>query len=43
MGKPVELKDIACTIIGITRPGFHGLRTGGTAAKTVFLPNGTHT
>lgn len=32
VGKTVQLKDVACTIIGVTRPGFHGLRTGGTAA-----------
>src|SRR5215472_8562700 len=33
LGKRVQLKDVACTIIGIARPGFRGLRTGGTAAK----------
>ena len=33
VGKTVELKDVACTIIGVTRPGFRGLRTGGTAAS----------
>src|SRR6202012_3885267 len=40
-GKQVQLKDVACTIIGITRPGFHGLRTGGTAAK-ITLPAQWH-
>jgi len=33
VGKTVQLKDVACTIIGVTRPGFRGLRTGGTSAK----------
>jgi predicted permease len=33
LGKQVQLKDVYCTIIGIARPGFRGLRTGGTAAK----------
>ena len=41
LGKPVQLKDVACTIIGITRPGFHGLRTGGTAAK-ITIPAQWH-
>lgn len=33
IGKTVQLKDIACTIIGVARPGFRGLRTGGAAAR----------
>ncbi|KAA6458254.1 ABC transporter permease [Acidobacteria bacterium AB60] len=33
LGKKVQLKDVACTIIGIARPGFRGLRTGGAAAR----------
>ncbi len=33
LGKRLRLKDVTCTIIGISRPGFRGLRTGGTAAK----------
>ena len=33
LGKRLQLKDVTCTIIGISRPGFRGLRTGGTAAK----------
>lgn len=33
LGKRAQLKDVECTIIGIARPGFRGLRTGGTAAK----------
>jgi predicted permease len=37
LGKPVQLKDVACTIIGVTRPGFRGLRTGGTGA-TITIP-----
>jgi hypothetical protein len=39
--KPVQLKDVACTIIGIARPGFRGLRTGGTAAK-ITIPAQWH-
>ena len=41
VGKRIELKDIACTIIGISRPGFRGLRTGGTAAK-ITIPAEWH-
>lgn len=41
LGKRVELKDVACTIIGISQPGFHGLRTGGTAAK-ITIPAQWH-
>ena len=33
VGKTVQLKDVTCTIIGVARPGFRGLRTGGTAGK----------
>jgi MacB-like periplasmic core domain len=33
VGKTVQLKDVACTIIGVTRPRFRGLRTGGTAVR----------
>jgi predicted permease len=33
LGKQVQLKDVASTIIGISRPGFRGLRTGGTGAR----------
>src|SRR5579863_3741286 len=33
MGRSVQLKDIACTIVGVERPGFRGLRTGGTGAS----------
>ncbi len=33
MGRSVQLKDIACTIVGMERPGFRGLRTGGTGAS----------
>jgi predicted permease len=32
LGKRVRLKDVACTIVGIARPGFRGLRTGGGVA-----------
>jgi predicted permease len=39
--KRVQLKDVACTIIGIARPGFRGLRTGGTAAK-ITIPAQWH-
>jgi predicted permease len=41
VGKTVQLKDVACTIIGITRPGFRGLRTGGTAAR-ITIPAKWH-
>jgi predicted permease len=41
VGKQVKLKDVACTIIGIARPGFRGLRTGGTAAK-ITIPAQWH-
>jgi predicted permease len=41
LGKRVQLKDVACTIIGIARPGSHGLRTGGTAAK-ITIPAQWH-
>jgi predicted permease len=41
VGKQVQLNDVACTIIGITRPGFHGLRTGATAAK-ITIPAQWH-
>lgn len=41
LGKRVQLKDVACTIIGIGRPGFRGLRTGGTAAK-ITIPAQWH-
>jgi predicted permease len=41
LGKRVQLKDVACTIIGIARPGFRGLRTGGTAAK-ITIPAQWH-
>ena len=41
LGKSVQLKDVACTIIGIARPGFRGLRTGGTAAK-ITIPAQWH-
>src|SRR5215469_14081946 len=41
LGKTVELKDVARTIIGIARPGFRGLRTGGTAAR-ITIPAKWH-
>ena len=41
VGKTVQLKDVACTIIGVTRPGFHGLRTGGTSAS-ITIPAQWH-
>jgi predicted permease len=41
MGKTVLLKDVTCTIIGVTRPGFRGLRTGGTAAS-ITIPAQWH-
>jgi predicted permease len=41
VGKRVLLKDVACTIIGVTRPGFRGLRTGGTAAS-ITIPAQWH-
>lgn len=41
VGKQIQLKDTACTIIGIARPGFRGLRTGGTAAK-ITIPAQWH-
>lgn len=41
VGKRVQLKDVACTIIGIARPGFRGLRTGGAAAK-ITIPAKWH-
>lgn len=33
LGMRLQLKGVPCTIIGIAKPGFRGLRTGGTAAK----------
>ena len=41
VGKTVQLKDIACTIIGINRPGFRGLRTGGSVAS-ITIPAQWH-
>lgn len=41
VGKTVQLKDVACTIVGIARPGFRGLRTGGTAAS-ITIPAQWH-
>jgi predicted permease len=41
VGKTVQLKDISCTIIGIARPGFRGLRTGGTGAS-ITIPAKWH-
>ena len=41
VGKTVQLKDLACTIIGITPPGFRGLRTGGTGAN-ITIPAKWH-
>jgi predicted permease len=41
MGKTVQLKDVACTIIGVARPGFQGLRTGGTEAR-ITIPAQWH-
>jgi predicted permease len=41
VGKTVQLKDISCTIIGIARPGFRGLRTGGTGAN-ITIPAKWH-
>jgi predicted permease len=41
LGKRVQLKDVACTVIGIAKPGFRGLRTGGTAAK-ITIPAELH-
>jgi predicted permease len=41
IGKTVQLKDVACTIIGVARPGFRGLRTGGTAAR-ITIPAQWH-
>ena len=41
LGKQIQLKDVACTIIGIARPGFRGLRTGSTAAK-ITIPAQWH-
>jgi predicted permease len=41
VGKTVQLKDVTCTIIGVTRPGFRGLRTGGTSAS-ITIPAQWH-
>ena len=41
LGKRLQLKDVTCTIIGISQPGFRGLRTGGTAAK-ISIPAQWH-
>jgi predicted permease len=41
LGKQVQLKDVACAIIGVAKPGFRGLRTGGTAAK-ITIPAQWH-
>ena len=41
VGRSVQLKDIACTIVGVARPGFRGLRTGGTGA-TIMIPAQWH-
>ena len=41
IGRSVQLKDIACTIVGVTRPGFHGLRTGG-AVAAITIPAQFH-
>ena len=41
VGKTVQLKDVSCTIIGIARPGFRGLRTGGTGAN-ITIPAKWH-
>ena len=41
VGRTVLLKDIACTIVGVTRPGFRGLRTGGMVAS-ITIPGQWH-
>ena len=41
VGKTLQLKDVTSTIIGIARPGFRGLRTGGTGA-TITIPTLWH-
>jgi predicted permease len=41
LGKRVQLKDVACTIIGVARPGIRGLRTGGTGAR-ITIPAQWH-
>ena len=41
LGKTVQLKDVACTIIGVTRRGFRGLRTGG-SGTSITVPAQWH-
>jgi predicted permease len=41
VGRTVQMKDIACTIVGVTRPGFRGLRTGGIGAS-ITIPAQWH-
>ena len=41
IGKPVQFKDVSCTIVGIAPPWFRGLRVGG-AAPPVTLPAQWH-
>ena len=41
IGKTVQLKDITCTIVGVSSPGFRGLQTGGPGAS-ITLPAQWH-
>ena len=41
IGKTVQLKDTSCTIIGVTRPGFRGLRTG-SSGPSIIVPARWH-
>jgi predicted permease len=41
IGKTVQLKGIPCTIVGVTGPGFRGLRTGGTNSS-ITIPAKWH-
>ena len=41
LGKTVQLKDVSCMIIGVARPGFRGLRTGGRGAS-ITIPAQWH-
>lgn len=41
VGKTVQLKDISCTIVGVARPGFRGLRTGG-SGSSITVPAQWH-
>jgi predicted permease len=41
IGKTVQLKDISCTIIGVTLPGFRGLRTG-RSGPSIIVPAQWH-